>query len=76
VGDAENDRAFLDACGYSVAVANALPELKDHVDLVTRGRHGEGVEELIASLLGERSDPAAISPAGARPPGQSDRGRE
>lgn len=52
VGDAENDRAFLDACGYSVAVANALPELKEHVDLVTRGRHGEGVEELIASLLG------------------------
>jgi HAD superfamily hydrolase (TIGR01484 family) len=74
VGDAENDRAFLDACGYSVAVANALPELKDHVDLVTRGRHGDGVEELIASLLGAASDPAAISPAGAPPPGPSDRG--
>jgi HAD superfamily hydrolase (TIGR01484 family) len=74
VGDAENDGAFLDVCGYSVAVANALPELRDHVDLVTRGRHGEGVEELIASLLGEVSDAEAISPAGAPPAGPSDRG--
>jgi len=60
VGDAENDRAFLDASGYAVAVANALPELKAHVDLVTEARHGEGVEELIARLLGEGA--ATVSP--------------
>ena len=63
VGDAENDRAFLEACGYSVAVGNALPELKGQVDLVTRERHGEGVEELIAVLLGESTGTEAISPA-------------
>jgi hydroxymethylpyrimidine pyrophosphatase-like HAD family hydrolase len=73
VGDAENDRPFLDVCGYSVAVANALPELKDHVDLVTRGRHGEGVEELIERLLADAADAEAISPDGARLPGPSDR---
>jgi len=63
VGDAENDRAFLDASGYSVAVANAIPELKERVDLVTRERHGEGVEELIATLLGESTGTEAVSPA-------------
>ena len=29
VGDAENDHAFLELCGLSVAVANALPALKE-----------------------------------------------
>lgn len=28
VGDAENDEAFLALCGYSAAVANALPKLR------------------------------------------------
>jgi HAD superfamily hydrolase (TIGR01484 family) len=28
IGDAENDHAFLDACGCAVAVDNALPALK------------------------------------------------
>jgi hydroxymethylpyrimidine pyrophosphatase-like HAD family hydrolase len=51
VGDAENDHAFLDACGTSVAVANALPELKGTVDLVTRGEAGAGVVELVDRLL-------------------------
>src|SRR2546425_339630 len=34
-GDAENDHVFLQICGYSVAVGNAIPELKAQVDLVT-----------------------------------------
>jgi HAD superfamily hydrolase (TIGR01484 family) len=51
IGDAENDRAFLDLCGYSAAVSNALPMLKQHVDLVTSGDHGRGVIELIDKLL-------------------------
>ena len=38
VGDAENDHAFLRAVGYGVAVANALPELKETADRVTQGR--------------------------------------
>lgn len=52
VGDAENDRAFLELCGISAAVANALPELKEAVDLVTRAERGQGVAELIGHLTG------------------------
>jgi HAD superfamily hydrolase (TIGR01484 family) len=51
VGDAENDHAMLELCGLSVAVANALPAVKEHAKLVTKGSHGAGVAELIASLL-------------------------
>lgn len=51
VGDAENDIAFLSICGFAVAVANALPALKEQVDLVTHGDHGAGVTELIERLL-------------------------
>lgn len=51
VGDAENDQAFLRACGVSVAVANALPSIKEMVDLVTAGARGFGVTELIDQLL-------------------------
>ncbi len=51
VGDAENDHAFLDLCGYSVAVANALPAVKERADLVTTGERGAGVVELIDKLM-------------------------
>jgi hydroxymethylpyrimidine pyrophosphatase-like HAD family hydrolase len=51
VGDAENDQAFLHLCECSAAVANALPSLKESVDLVTAADHGAGVQELIAQLL-------------------------
>ncbi|MFB2836752.1 HAD family hydrolase [Floridanema evergladense] len=52
VGDAENDLAFLSICGYSVAVANALPAVKDRVDLITKNSRGAGVTELIEWGLG------------------------
>lgn len=51
VGDAENDHAFLRLCECRVAVANAVPMLKDGADLVTRGDEGAGVCELIERLL-------------------------
>lgn len=51
VGDAENDEDFLAICGYAVAVANALPTLKERADLVTQGERGNGVAELIDHLL-------------------------
>jgi hypothetical protein len=53
VGDAENDHAFLECCRCAVAVANALPSLKDHADIVTEHSHGEGVVELIDRLLAD-----------------------
>jgi hydroxymethylpyrimidine pyrophosphatase-like HAD family hydrolase len=51
VGDAENDHAFLAVCECSAAVANALPTLKERVDLVTAKDHGPGVAELIDRLV-------------------------
>jgi HAD superfamily hydrolase (TIGR01484 family) len=53
VGDAENDHAFLSACEFGCAVANALPALKEHADLVTDGDHGRGVAELIECLVAD-----------------------
>ncbi len=51
VGDAENDFAFFNLCGMPVAVANALPMLKQAAVLVTEGMRGAGVAELIGRLL-------------------------
>jgi hydroxymethylpyrimidine pyrophosphatase-like HAD family hydrolase len=51
VGDAENDHAFLASCECAVAVANALPTIKERADVVTRGEAGAGVEELAAELV-------------------------
>jgi HAD superfamily hydrolase (TIGR01484 family) len=51
VGDAENDEAFLAACGLGVAVANALPAICARAALQTREPHGAGVRELIERLL-------------------------
>lgn len=51
VGDAENDHAFLRRCECAVAVANAVPMLKQQADLVTRGDGGAGVVELIERLI-------------------------
>jgi len=61
IGDAENDRDFLAACGCAVAVANALAELKTRCDLVTAGEAGAGVVELIDRML------AGDLPSRARP---------
>ena len=51
VGDAENDHSFLNLCGASAAVANALPALKARANLVTRADHGAGVVEVIDRVL-------------------------
>jgi HAD superfamily hydrolase (TIGR01484 family) len=51
VGDAENDHAFLSLCECSVAVANALPAIKENADWITKGDHGAGVVELIEEIL-------------------------
>ena len=51
IGDAENDEAFLQACGVGVAVSNALPSLKQLADFVTIGARGAGVAELIDRVI-------------------------
>ncbi|HUS27247.1 MAG TPA: HAD-IIB family hydrolase [Kofleriaceae bacterium] len=60
VGDAENDHALLTRAELGVAVANALPSLKQHADLVTPGDHGTGVSQVIDRLIA--NDLADISP--------------
>lgn len=64
VGDAENDHAFLAACECAVAVANALPTLKERADVVTKGARGAGVVELIQAMIA--SDLAEVTPRLAR----------
>lgn len=51
IGDAENDHALLNYCEYAVAVANAVPTLKDIADWVTTGAEGAGVAEIIRELV-------------------------
>ena len=60
IGDAENDHAFLRACGLSVAVANALTAVKDGCDVVLTTARGAGVTELIDRMISGAVD--AIEP--------------
>jgi HAD superfamily hydrolase (TIGR01484 family) len=53
VGDAENDHAFMHACGCSAAVANALPMLKQAADIKLAGVRGAGVIELTERICRE-----------------------
>ena len=50
-GDAENDIPFLRRCGFSVAVNNALDELKKEVDLVAQHDDGAGVTDVLQRLM-------------------------
>jgi len=53
VGDAENDHALVTTAECGVAVANAVPALKDAADLVTARAWGDGVQELADRLIAE-----------------------
>jgi hypothetical protein len=60
IGDAENDHAFLRACGCAVAVANALPMVKADAEIVTSAPRGAGVAETVHRIL--ETDLAEIAP--------------
>jgi len=62
VGDAENDHAFLDFCGFAVAVGNALPALKEHADLVTDSPNGAGIRELAEMVLANSLQRVSLNP--------------
>jgi HAD superfamily hydrolase (TIGR01484 family) len=76
IGDAENDHAFLAECECAVAVASALPAVRERADLVTSGGAGRGVVELAERLL--KDDLADVAPrldrhdleVGVRPSGE------
>ena len=76
IGDAENDHAFLESCECSVAVANAIPALKEEADFVTQEARGAGVVELIDKLIdndlsdlaaGLRGEPILVGSADGHP---------
>ena len=66
IGDAENDQAFLSSCGCAVAVANALPSVKEKVDFVVAD-HGAGVIELARMLIETDLSSANIQVAKIQP---------
>ncbi len=51
VGDAENDRAALEAAGFSVAVGNAVPAIKEICDAVVADNNHDGCAEAIRRFL-------------------------
>ena len=51
IGDDLIDLPLLKRVGFSVAVANAVSEVKSHVHLVTQKRGGEGAVREVADLL-------------------------
>ena len=59
VGDAENDLPFLRQCGFSLAVANAIPALKKQVSAVSSRANGQGVKALVEQLIAKDGFPKA-----------------
>jgi len=51
IGDAENDHSFLERCGCAIAVANAVPSIREMATLVTQAENGKGVVEIAQRLL-------------------------
>jgi hypothetical protein len=51
IGDAENDISLLQIAEVGVAVANAVPSLKHHADVVSRFGAGEAVTDLARGPL-------------------------
>jgi hydroxymethylpyrimidine pyrophosphatase-like HAD family hydrolase len=51
IGDAENDHSFLERCECAVAVANAVPSIRQLAAFVTQGEAARGVTELVEELV-------------------------
>jgi hydroxymethylpyrimidine pyrophosphatase-like HAD family hydrolase len=51
VGDAENDLTLLEACELGIAVANAVPSLKERADVVLGQPDGAGLLSLLTGPL-------------------------
>ncbi len=51
VGDAENDHTLLHACELGIAVANAVPALAEHADLVLAEPDGQGIGKFLSGPI-------------------------
>ena len=56
VGDDIPDLGLLKHVGYSIAVANAVPELREYCDAVTRARGGAGAVREVCEMILAASD--------------------
>ncbi|GAB4131670.1 MAG: Cof-type HAD-IIB family hydrolase [Ignavibacteriales bacterium] len=55
IGDWHNDREMFDVVGVKVAVANAIPEIKYHADIIcSRTNDEEGVAEFLKLVYNEK----------------------
>jgi hydroxymethylpyrimidine pyrophosphatase-like HAD family hydrolase len=69
VGDAENDLALFEACGWSACPGNGMPALRERADWVFPGDDGDGVAAAITGpilkgLLSGRVSPRHRIPVG------------
>jgi hydroxymethylpyrimidine pyrophosphatase-like HAD family hydrolase len=53
IGDAENDHSFLERCECAVAVANAVPAIRELAAFTTKGEAGYGVVEIVDELIAD-----------------------
>ena len=51
VGDAENDHTLLHTCELGIAVANAVPALAEHADVVLAEPDGQGISKLLTGPI-------------------------
>ncbi len=53
VGDSRSDLPMFQVVGFSAAVANALPEVKDATDYVSTAKYGKGAYEIVDRMICE-----------------------
>ena len=51
LGDAENDLPLFDACGFSGCPGDSLPAVRERVDWVFPGAHGDGIAAAITEQI-------------------------
>lgn len=51
IGDAENDRALLEACEIGIAVGSAVPSLRERADFVLQGDNSSAVARFLEQEL-------------------------
>jgi hypothetical protein len=69
LGDAENDLPLFDACGFSACPGDSLPAVKERVDWVFPGAHGDGIaaaitEQILRDQLAVEQSPRHRVPVG------------
>ncbi len=61
-GNAENDRSMFNVAELAVAVANAQPQIADNVDVVLEEENGNGVRQLVETLMDGQVPPRTPRP--------------